>query len=581
MSGAPEEAGVKRGGAAAGLAGLMVAGGAAFRLRRRLIGRALRLPPPRNGVAVERDIAVPMPDGVTLMADHYAPRTAAPCPTILIRTPYGRGREAGVFGLVSISTAQRFAERGYHVLVQGTRGRFDSGGVFEPNVNEAADGRSTVAWLEQQPWFNGALGMWGPSYLGYVQWAVAVAAPPVLKAIVPGITFSRGRTVTYPDGVFSLNTALRWSFLLDALDRRPRLAGLARTLRQEQILAPAFSRLPVRDADQVATGGAVSFYQDWLNHPSPDDPYWAASDLSAGVANVTAATHLISGWYDFVLRELLEDYGRMRAAGKAPHLTVGPWTHFSQDGMAAQLREGVRWFDGHLRGGQTPVRQRPVHLHVMGAGVWREFDGWPPPARPVRYYPRAGGRLTTDPAGNDPPDHYRYDPAGPTPALGGAWFHPNAGPVDNRQLESRADVLHYTSAPLTADLEVIGPVRLELFARSSVEHTDFFGRLCDVGPDGRSINVCDGLVRLTPKHGDRQPDGSLRVVIDLWATAYRFRHGHRLRLQLSSGAHPRWNRNLGAGEPEADAATPVPADQTIYHDAEHPTALVLPVIEGG
>jgi putative CocE/NonD family hydrolase len=216
---------------------------------------------------------------------------------------------------------------------------------------------------------------------------------------------------------------------------------------------------------------------------------------------------------------------------------------------------------------------------MMGADEWRTLEDWPPPADAHRLFLHSGGNLDdTLPAADSPPCHYRYDPADPTPVLGGAVFLPPTGSVDQAPLEARPDVLCYTGAPLAADLDIIGPVTLELFARSSLDYTDFVGRLCDVHPDGRSFNVCDGLLRVTPGAGTPQADGSLRLEVALWPTAYRFRRGHRLRLQVASGAHPRWSRNLGTGDPLLTATRLVAADQTIYQDAAHPSALVLPVV---
>lgn len=249
----------------------------------------------------------------------------------------------------------------------------------------------------------------------------------------------------------------------------------------------------------------------------------------------------------------------------------------------AGLREGLIWFDVHLKGARRLLRAKPVCIYVMGADEWHELDDFPPPARETRYYLHAAGRLATDPpAAASPPDSYRHDSADPTPALGGALLaFRGAGPQDNRLLEARSDVLCYTTPPLTRAVEVIGPVGLELFVRSSLPHTDFFGRLCDVAPDGRSINICDGLFRIEPGRGEAHPDETLRIEIDLWATAHRFLRGHRLRLQVSSGAHPRWSRNLGAGEAVAAAARMAIAEQTIYLDEAHPSALVMRVVEGG
>jgi putative CocE/NonD family hydrolase len=562
--------------------------------RRSLLARVLKLPPPRWAVGVERELPVQMPDGVRLFTDHYFPKTAGQgfvdVPTILIRTPYGRGKEAGLANGYPLAElpAQRFAERGYHVVVQGARGCLDSEGEFSPHVNEAPDGRATVDWIAEQPWFNGVLGTWGPSYLGYMQWATAAAAPPCLQAMLVMIASAENWTVTHPDGAFGLETRMRWSQGMAQQKRmnrgsfREKLALLV-SGGGERRLQAAFDHLPLLEADTVAVGEPVPFYRDMLTHERPEDAFWAARDHRGAVARLEAPVHLVGGWYDYYLRGLLRDYATLQAAGRAPYLTIGPWYHAHPGGMLAGLREGLAWFDAQLKGDRGRLRQKPVRIYVMGAEEWRDLDAFPPPARETRYALRAGGGLAAGPpAGASDPDHYRYDPADPTPALGGAMLAKRgAGPVDNRPLEARADVLSYTTSPLGRDLEVIGPVRLEIFVRSSLPHTDFFGRLCDVAPDGRSTNLCDGLFRVEPGRGETQPDGSLRIEIDMWATAHCFRQGHRLRLQVSSGAHPRWSRNLGSGEPLATGVRMAIAEQTVYHDEAHPSALVLPVTAGG
>jgi uncharacterized protein len=338
--------------------------------------------------------------------------------------------------------------------------------------------------------------------------------------------------------------------------------------------------LPVGEADAEVSGHAKTFFRDWLAHPEASDNYWRDRDHSRLVHEVEAPAHLFSGWYDFFLRELLDDYQALIAAGKTPHLRVGPYPHGSLGMTAEVLRETFAWFDLHLKGETDKVGTKPVRLYVMGADEWREFDAWPPPAEERRFYLHPDGRLSPDvPPGDSPPDRYRYDPADPTPAVGGPLFGMSGkrGPVDNRELEARPDVLVYTTPPLERDVEIVGSVHLELYARSSLQHTDFFGRLCDVHPDGESVNVCDGLLRLEPGKGEPQQDGSSQLEFDMWATAYRFRRGHSMRVQVSSGAHPRWNRNFGTGEPIATATTMLAAEQTVYHDREHPSAIVLPV----
>ncbi|HTP10462.1 MAG TPA: CocE/NonD family hydrolase, partial [Anaerolineae bacterium] len=257
---------------------------------------------------------------------------------------------------------------------------------------------------------------------------------------------------------------------------------------------------------------------------------------------------------------------------------------------AEAIRQALDWFDVHLKGQPEKLRAKPVRLYVMGVDEWHDFDAWPPPAVRIRHYLRAEKRLSIEPPANgEQPDHYRYDPADPTPNLGGPLINLPQGAVqDNRELEERSDVLTYTTSPLDRDLAVIGPVRLELYARSTLAHTDFFGRLCDVQPDGKALNVCDGLLRVKPEPQVEHPEhngrakkrcgDSLHLEIDLWATAYRFKQGHRLRLIISSGAHPRWARNTGTDEALGTATILLAADQTILHDREHPSALILPVI---
>jgi putative CocE/NonD family hydrolase len=555
--------------------------------RRKLLARLLKLPPPRCAVGVRRNIPVTMPDGVRLYTDHYFPRAAGAWPTILIRTPYGRGKEVALAGGYALSElpAQRFAERGYHVVVQGARGCYDSEGEFCPHINEAGDGEAAVAWITEQPWFNGVLGTWGPSYLGYTQWATAAHRPSCLKAMLVMVASSENWTVSHPDGAFGLETRLRWSqgmYTQSKTHQSPLWRKMAHRLSagDERRLQAAFGHLPLLEADTVAAGEPIPFYRDMLAHNQPDDPYWTARDHSSAVAQLVAPVHFIGGWYDYYLRGLLRDYATLRDAGQQPYLTIGPWHHAHVGGIMAGLREGLVWFDAHLKGDRRGLRQKPVRIQVMGAGEWRELEAFPPPARPTHYYLQAHARLAPDaPAAAPSVDRYRYDPADPTPALGGALLAlRGAGPQDNRPLEARPDVLCYTTSPLDQDVEVIGPVHLELFVRSSLQHTDFVGRLCDVAPDGVSTNICDGLVRLGPGWGEAQPDGSLRVEVKLWPTAHRFRRGHRMRLQVCSGAHPRWSRNLGSGEALAHGTRMAVAEQTIYHDAAHPSALTLPVV---
>jgi putative CocE/NonD family hydrolase len=557
----------------------------AYRYRWPILGWLLRLPPVRYEVGLTRDIPVPMPDGVTLMTDHYYPQADGKFPTILMRSVYGRGDDS-VFPLTVVTKMLcRFgAERGYNVISQTTRGRTDSGGIFEPFVDARPDGLATLEWIARQPWFDGSVGMVGASYGGYIQWAVAADAPPYLKALVPFIITTRVQETMFPNGALGLDTSLRWMRMLDIMARKGQQPGwkLALQLRPdvtETDLAEAFNHLPFVEADALVTGAPLDYYRNWIERSDPDDPRWEGIDHSNAPARAGMPVHLIGGWYDMFLGGMLQDYAAMKAAGRAPYLTLGPWAHTSLPGFIAAARESLIWMDAQLKGDTTRLRKKHVRIYVMGADEWREMDAWPPPSTPARYYLHEQHGLSTEiPGMVSQPDCYRYDPAHPTPTLGGPLLMRPCGPMDNRPLEVRPDVLAYSTQTLERSVEVIGAVKLELYVRSSLAHTDFFARLCDVHQDGRSINMCEGLFRIEPGKGEPQPDGSLRIEIDMWATAHRFKSGHCIRLLVSSGSHPRWSRNLGTGEPLATGTRMQCAEQTIYHDSAHPSALVLSVV---
>ncbi|HEX3607973.1 MAG TPA: CocE/NonD family hydrolase [Candidatus Dormibacteraeota bacterium] len=540
----------------------------------RLVARLADLPPARtHRIAVDRGLRVPMPDGAALLADRLYPRDAATRHIVLIRTPYGRGRY-----LTPVTRA--IAERGYQVVVQSTRGTFGSGGVFDPFRDEAADGMATLAWLAEQPWFGGSVAMTGASYLGFVQWAVAASAPPWLRALAMQVTASEFQSLIHPGGSFSLDSVLSWAHTVH--HQEGTLPQVLRSLlRQRGELATVFAMAgPLAALDQAAVGRRVNFFHDWLEHADPDDPYWAAIDNSRRLAEVTVPVNMVGGWYDLFLPRQLADYTALRAAGHRPHLTVGPWSHASPGVGGAALRESLEWFDAHLRGLTDRLRPEPVRILVMGANEWRDLPDWPPPSTPVRWHLHPGGGLDRRPPEESSPDAYTYDPSDPTPSVGGIVLGPHAGPKDNRAVEARPDVLVYTSPVLDRDVEIIGAVSAELHVRSDSAHTDVFVRLCDVEPKGRSINICDGLVRLRPGRVSTDADGVARVVVEIWPTAHRFLRGHRIRLQVSGGAHPRFARNLGDGEPLGTSATCTVSRQELYHDPAHPSAVVLPHTSG-
>jgi putative CocE/NonD family hydrolase len=525
-----------------------------------LLQRALKLgPPAARDLVVQRDLRVPMPDGVELLADRWAPRSGGgSLPTALMRCPYGRR------GLIGTLMARPLAERGYQVLVQSTRGGFGSGGTFDPLRQERADGLATLDWVVVQPWFGGSIVLVGGSYLGYVQWAVADALPPAVKAMIPQVTES-ALTLEFlrADGL-SLETPFGWGVQVDGGDGR---GGTVRQLVRMRRTGRALRTLPLADADVAAAGHHIDYVRDILAHDAGSER-WAGIDHRHRVAGVTVPVSSIGGWFDIFLPGQLRDFQILQEAGKPARLTVGPWTHAQFTNVP--IDEAVEFGLAYARGEQPPERP-PVRLYMMGEEAWRDVPSWPPPGyRPRRFHLHAGGGLSTEsPAVGERPDRYRYDPADPTPAVGGVRMR-DGGRADNTALERRPDVLTYTTPALDEDVEVIGEVAAEIWFRSSLPYADVFVRLCDVDPGGRSTNVCDGLTSLTG--ADRRAAATVR----LWPTAYRFRRGHRIRVQVSSGAFPRYARNTGTGEPHGTATVLRAADQEVHHDPEHPSAITLP-----
>ena len=558
-----------------------VAGYAGYRARRQIIARALNLSPPEHDVELKTDVAVTMHDGISLIHDHHAPIDAPDAPTILIRSPYGRNMSGSAFGLLLAFFAERFAERGYHVILQDVRGRFDSGGTFRPYWQEQDDAIATVEWMREQPWFNGTLALWGASYLGIVQWLLVNKVPEV-KAIMPLVAATNLRNVLLHDEALDYNLIMRWLVIFSVLDEH-RTAPLLNALQQIPVIegrtARACGSFPILQGDVAATGKTVDFYQEWLTYEDDAISIWPEGEAMITVPDTQVPVYLVAGWHDFFMREQLNDYVALRDAGQQPRLTIGPWAHFDQaNAMIPGIQEGLAFFDSHLKRKPAKLSALPVRLYIMGANEWREYPDFPPPSQQTAYYLQPGHRLSITQAQRDESLTYRYDPNDPTPSLGGAMFAFAPAVRDNRSLESRPDVLVFTSEPLQKDIEIIGYVHLQLYVASSTQFTDFYGRLCDVQSDGRSLNVCDGLFRVKPGTGTPQPDGTLCIEVDMWATAYHFKRGHQLRLQVSSGAHPRWLRNSGTGEFLVNEKELVAADQTVHFGKSHPSALILPVV---
>jgi uncharacterized protein len=558
-----------------------------------LMARAWSLPPRRNQVRVERDVQVPMSDGTVLLATHYIPVSVASAATILVRCPYGR---TGAFAL---QTGQILAERGYHVLLQSVRGTFGSGGDFEPMRHEITDGQDTVAWLRQQSWFEGRLATYGPSYLGFVQWALAMDPPPELVAAVVHVgphDFSRS---AYRNGAFDLFNYVMWSDMVAHQESIGMLRAMTRMTTAERRLRRVLNRLPVAAGYGDMIGREPAWSERWMEHPQATDPFWDPMQCGAALERITVPVLLAGGWHDLFIEQTLEQYGVLAGRHVPVRLLVGPWAHLDITSQGGEVvNESLAWLDRYAglapkgpdaaksrTGSQPAPPDHSVRIWVGGEGAedWREIGDWPPPGlAEQRWYLGTHGSLSpAQPAGAEsaadvPAVGFRYDPADPTPSPGGAIMAMRAGSLDNRAVERRLDVLVFSSEPLDEPVEVIGEVAAELSVTRDNPYADVFVRLCDVDPRGRSHNVCDGIVRLT----EASPlTGTVRV--SLLGTAHRFGRGHRIRLQVAGGAFPRFARNPGNGQVDATAADLVPTQYDIGLDAAHPSVLLLPVAPGG
>jgi putative CocE/NonD family hydrolase len=518
---------------------------------------------------VEPELDATMRDGTVLRADVYRPRGDGPWPVLLARTPYGK-RDEGVLGRLE---PLRAVERGFLVVIQDCRGRMRSEGRWEPLVHERADGYDTVRWAARLPGSDGRVCMYGPSYLGYAQWAAASARPPELCAVVPAFTWS-----SPDDGLISrggadeLGLVTQWTLSLaqNVLERRHADDPVAAD-NELAILESALSNLTTRTYWELPPYASLRR----LNLVTPTD-----GGIEHGAEGVAA--FVVAGWYDCFLQGSLDTYVRARSSGVAAALVVGPWTHDDQSGRIGEVDFGAAadaaridggkpllerqldWLDRQLAQ-EAAVQQQPVLLFVMGVNRWRSLATWPPESVEVPWYLHEGGGLCPEPpASSCPPDVFIHDPNDPVPTLGGALLLPPdypAGPVDQRNVETRDDVLVYTSAPLRAPLEVIGRVRLHVEADSTATCADWVARLCDVDTEGVSRNLADGIVRITqPQPGE--------IIVDLWSTAHVFLPGHRIRVQIASSSFPRWDRNV---------CGPI-AHQSIYHDTARPSRIVLPVV---
>ena len=540
-------------------------------------------------VLEELDVKVTMRDGVRLSTNIYRPDTTGKFPVLLARSPYGNGGTGNREG-------HFFASRGYAVVVQDTRGRYESEGIFDAFQPEALDGYDMQQWIGKQAWCNGKIGTFGGSYVGFTQWMPAALRSPYLLTMVPTVTFSDLHDVVYQNGAFRLDLFTPWSIEMT----HPYNINYSYVAdRMDSILMT----LPLIEQDR-AMGWRVSFLRNWLSHPEHDS-YWDRTSMGEAYTNIRASAYNIGGWYDILLEGTINNYLKMTAPGIDPEISskqkllIGPWIHsmgkrevgeldFGEEAVFKSSEFGLRWFDSQLKDLDNGIMEEPpVKIFIMGINQWRFENEWPLTRTEYRnyYFHSKGkantlggdGHLDTKPPKNESPDRFDYDPKDPVPTIG------TMGPYDQRSVEERQDVLVYTSSPLKKDIEVTGPVKAIIFASSSALNTDFTAKLADVYPDGRAIRICEGIIRADHRDPGSPPshiipDKIYEYQIDLWATSNVFMKGHQLRVEISSSNFPRFDRNLNTGKFFATDTTMTTAEQVVYHSPEFPSHIILPVI---
>jgi putative CocE/NonD family hydrolase len=537
-------------------------------------------------------LSVPMRDGVRLAANLFLPAEHAHLPAILVRTPYGKGTDL-------IPNYQAFVDRGYAVVVQDVRGRYESEGVFEQLRHEPEDGDDTLNWIASQTWSNGKIGMIGGSYLGITQWKAALRNNPHLKAIFPVVSGDDD----YRDRYYSRGGAVKLGHRLQWMAENLRTPGYE----------PDFNRfvwhLPLRTSDRAATGATSEAYQQAMNHPT-FDRFWRAISTQEHLEKIRIPVFAVGGWYDNYVQSDIEAYVTLRKTTGTNRLLIGPWPHnmsykfadadFGPEAAVPVRRLQLQWFDQWLAGKETPLTAPPLKVFVMGANQWLETQEWPPAeARPAVLYLDSNGHANTVAGdgrlrrGLSPrvtEDVYTYDPRNPVPTRGGAvCCNPRVfpwGPLDQREVEGRPDVLVYTTQRLQRDLRVVGPVKVVLYVSTSARDTDFTAKLVDVFPDGRARILTDGILRLRYRKSlDRAelavPGEIEEITIDAGETANVFLKGHRVRVEVSSSNFPKFDRNANTGGSIADETRLLRANQKVYHGGARGSRVELMTIAAG
>ena len=550
---------------------------------------------------IQEEIRIPLRDGVKLGATLFRPAVNGKFPALVFRTPYNKADESRELPL-------KAAKSGYAVFLVDVRGRYTSEGTFEAYRNEKKDGYDVIEWIAKSQHCDGKVGTWGRSYRGYAQWLALSQAPPSLKAAVPEMTPIHSHQFFYVGGAFS-HGWLDWFIPLILPDARRRANDTSATWNEEEaykewvkIKRASYMHRPM--VEFPAMKKYAPYYYDWMTHPEKSD-YWNFADVDRDFPKMKTPVLLISGWYDNVYGTLgaTEGFQRMRSEGgsrearEQTRLILGPWQHGAINASKTKLGAMdlgpsagmdydatlLQWFDQHLKG-LNSSQQPPVSIFVMGANQWRFEKEWPlKRQKETSFYLHGSGSLSTSLPSNQKPDQYVYDPNDPV------WDPTNEGsqPFDQKEIETRKDVLVYTSEVLPSDLEATGRVVAEFYVSSTARDTDFAITLCDVYPDGISLNLTSldaGFLRMRYRNGSEKqelmkPGSIYKIRIDNLITSNLFKKGHRIRLQVTSSKTPHYDPNTNTGGNLATDKEVLKATQTIYHDRQHPSRLILPVID--
>jgi putative CocE/NonD family hydrolase len=541
-------------------------------VRLRLYWKALGFPKARNRYAITTNVPVRMSDGVRLQADLYRPAGKPNALTVLVRTPYSRGH-------ATTFAARFFAAQGYNVLIQSVRGTSGSEGDFEPMTRERADGLDTVEWMRAQQWFDGRFVTYGQSYLAYTQWAIAQDAPAELQGMMLDVGPDDFAESIYGRGPMDLINFISWSNMMSR--RNEPEPGLLKTLRMIRQDARTLRRLlmaaPLRHAVPASFDKHAAWFAEWLKHPDVTDEFWDGYRSPHALGNVRFPVMLEGGWADLFLRQTLHQWQVLHERGMDLQVRISNDTHTS---IISKLFDGtyprrcLAWIDGVEREAARVAKSPPYEVRVGGTKhEVRALEKWPPTSREHVLFLTRDGRIAPAPT-DRALTHFTFDPTNPTPSVGGHTIANDAGFQLNNAVEQRDDVLVFTGERLETDLVVIGHPACALEIASTNPNFDLFVRLCDVDERGYSRNVTDEIARFNSKDASER-SGFRAVSIMLQGTAHRFIKGHRVRVQVSGGAFPRYSVNKGGGAKGHGSSV----THTIQLGMSTATRLVLPVVE--